>query len=393
MIQQLSKKGKVVAEFNSVKEASRKTSIVKTNIYRCIRGERNTAGGYKWKNTDALELDNTNENSNISYEQLVASSGFSVEDVKSVKIWQTMKGEVRHTVVVKGEDDTEVSLKDIKDGLLEELSKEAKPLPKVKYPKFKDHVDKCAVEISLPDHHFGKLAHAEESGDDYNLDIAAELYLNTIKKLYRKVMGNNIERFILPIGNDMINSDNHRQTTTKGTPMHDSHRGPLVFRKAIASVIEAINFLRERAPVDVIIVPGNHDFETTFAVGEVLAAWYRGEKNVNVDNGLTSYKYYKYGKNLVGFDHGDKIKGQVLATKILKDNKENIADVEFFEWHLGHLHKEVLNEFNGVKVRHLPSLCPADAWHKFHGYDHLKCAQAHIWNKNTGYEGYVQVNK
>ena len=52
MIQQLSKKGKVVAEFNSVKEASRKTSIVKTNIYRCIRGERNTAGGYKWKNTD-----------------------------------------------------------------------------------------------------------------------------------------------------------------------------------------------------------------------------------------------------------------------------------------------------------------------------------------------------
>lgn len=392
MIQKLTKQGKLIKEYKSVTEASKKTGIPNTNIYKCINGKRNSAGGYKWKNTEEIGLENVNENTNISYQDLVASSGFSTDDVKSVKIWQTMKGEVRHSVVVKEEED-EMSLKEIKDGLLEELSKAATTLPKVNYPKFKENIDVCAVEISLPDHHFGKLAHAEESGDDYNLDIAAELYLNTIKKLYRKVIGNNIERFILPIGNDMINSDNHRQTTTKGTPMHDSHRGPLVFRKAIASVIEAINFLRERAPVDVIIVPGNHDFETTFAVGEVLAAWYRWDENVKVDNGLTSYKYYKYGKNLVGFDHGDKIKGQVLATKILKDNKENIADVEFFEWHLGHLHKEVLNEYNGVKVRHLPSLCPADAWHKFHGYDHLKCAQAHIWNKNTGYEGYVQVNK
>jgi len=393
MIYQYNLEGDLIGSFPSFSNAGKNTGIHKANIRSCALGKRKTAGGFKWS-SDITEqtIENKNITTHKGYKELLDEAGYKDSNVKSIKIWQTMKGETRYSIIPNTDED-EKSLKEIKDELLKELSAVPKEFPKVQYPKYKDHISKCAIEVSLPDHHFGKLAHAEETGDDYNLDIAAELYINTIKELYRKVIGNNIERFILPIGNDMINSDNHKQTTTKGTPMHDSHRGPLVFRKAIASVIEAINFLRERAPVDVIIVPGNHDFETTFTVGEVISAWYKDVDEVNVDNGLTSYKYYKYGKNLVGFDHGDKIKGQVLATKILKDNKENIADVEFFEWHLGHLHKEMLNEFNGVKVRHLPSLCPADAWHKFHGYDHHRCAQAHIWNRNTGYEGYVQVNK
>lgn len=392
MVYQYKKDGTFVAEHKSIKAAMRATGIDRGNISRCVNGKRATAGGYKWKLESSEELSNTNKNAN--YRDLVTEAGYDLDQVKSVKIWQTVKGETRFSIVANNNLDEDVeTLEDLKEDLLRDLSEKSVELPKVRYPKSKKDLSPCAVEISLPDHHFGKLAHAEETGDDYNLDIAAELYLDTIKKLYQKVIGNNIERFILPIGNDLINSDNFRQTTTKGTPMHDSHRGPVVFRRVIASVVEAINFLRSKAPVDVVIVPGNHDFETTFSVGEVLSAWYRNDKHVNIDNGLSSYKYYKYGKNLVGFDHGDKIKGQVLATKILKDNKDILADVEFFEWHLGHVHKEMLNEFNGVKVRNLPSLCPADAWHKFHGYDHWRCAQAHIWNRDLGYEGYVQVNK
>lgn len=394
MIYQYRKDGTFVTEHASIKAASRKTGIDKSNISRCVSGKRYSAGGFKWSRIRIEDQSNENITTNFSsYQEMVKSAGYELDEVQSTKIWQTSKGELRFSIVTKDskEDETD-RLKELKDELLKELTEKSPCLAKVSYPKRND-IPPCAIEISLPDHHFGKLAHIEETGADYNLDIAAELYLDSIKQLYQKVIGNNIERFILPIGNDLINSDNHKQTTTRGTQMHDSHRGPIVFRKVIASVVEAITFLRSKAPVDVIMVPGNHDFETTFSVGEVLDAWYRNDSNVNIDNGLSSYKYYKYGKNLVGFDHGDKIKGPVLATKILKDNKDILADVEFFEWHLGHVHKEMLNEYNGVKVRNLPSLCPADAWHKFFGYDHLRCAQAHIWNKELGYEGYVQVNK
>lgn len=45
---QLTKSGEFVAEYNSFKEAKRKTGINSTNISLCTRGKRKTAGGYKW---------------------------------------------------------------------------------------------------------------------------------------------------------------------------------------------------------------------------------------------------------------------------------------------------------------------------------------------------------
>ena len=46
---QLTKKGKYVAKYHSISEASRTTGIPKSNISRCIKKERQTAGGFKWE--------------------------------------------------------------------------------------------------------------------------------------------------------------------------------------------------------------------------------------------------------------------------------------------------------------------------------------------------------
>ncbi|MEB8328320.1 NUMOD1 domain-containing DNA-binding protein [Flavobacteriaceae bacterium KMM 6897] len=46
---QMDQGGLVLAEYNSVTEASRITGISKTCISRCCRGERNYSGGYNWK--------------------------------------------------------------------------------------------------------------------------------------------------------------------------------------------------------------------------------------------------------------------------------------------------------------------------------------------------------
>lgn len=392
MINQLTKDGELLDSFSSIAQAAKATGTDRSHLSKVLKGKRKSAGGFLWRNSE--EHSNTSENitKDATYEALVREAGYNMDQVKSVKIWQNMAGETRYSIVAGNtqEEDKEEE----KNSFIEDLVKAAKTLPAPKKPLAYGKRDRdTVVEVSLPDMHFGKLANAEETGTEYNLDLAAELFMETVRELAQKVSGNRIERFLLPIGNDGLNSDSFKQATTKGTPMNDSHVGQLIFRRYKMAIIQAIDYLATIAPVDVVIVPGNHDFESMFKIGEVIDAWYRNHKFITVDNGLSSYKYYKYGKCLVGFDHGDKIKPQSLAIKILKDNKADIADVEFFEWHLGHLHKEKVDEFNGVKVRHLPSLCPADSWHRQHGYDHWRCAQAHIWNKNTGYEGYVQVNK
>lgn len=41
--------GKIIAEFYGTQEAERKTNIKSSNIRKCCKGIRNTAGGYQWK--------------------------------------------------------------------------------------------------------------------------------------------------------------------------------------------------------------------------------------------------------------------------------------------------------------------------------------------------------
>jgi hypothetical protein len=47
---------------------------------------------------------------------------------------------------------------------------------------------------------------------------------------------------------------------------------------------EVIDKCASIAPVDVIIIPGNHDEERTFYMGDALACRYEGNPNVTVDN-------------------------------------------------------------------------------------------------------------
>ena len=48
-VQQLSLEDEVLAEFNSIKEAEKATGVHNPNITKVIKGKRQTAGGFKWK--------------------------------------------------------------------------------------------------------------------------------------------------------------------------------------------------------------------------------------------------------------------------------------------------------------------------------------------------------
>ena len=153
-----------------------------------------------------------------------------------------------------------------------------------------------------------------------------------------------------------------------------------------------MNYLKEKAPVDIIVVSGNHDYERMFYAGDVLAGWYRNDANVTVDNTYSSRKYYEYGQNMLMFTHGDKEKPADMPLILATKNPEMFARTSHHEVHCGHLHKEMVNEYRGIKVRFLPSICPNDEWHKQMGYEAKRTGQAYIWNKHKGLEGYLQTN-
>ena len=49
-------------------------------------------------------------------------------------------------------------------------------------------------------------------------------------------------------------------------------------------MVRAINYLADTAPVDVVVVQGNHDYERMFYAGEYLRAFFKNDERVDVDN-------------------------------------------------------------------------------------------------------------
>jgi hypothetical protein len=329
----------------------------------------------------ARNEENTNDNESVisEFEQFLDKNGISPSDVSSVKFWQTVSGQQRFSVVTKGDS---MSVEAIKDEI---ESFAAKYSPKVNRVDYKPALEPVAYEISLPDIHYGKL-------HSLTLDQVEKQYMKVVEELWRKAAGLDIERFILPIGNDGMNSEGMRGTTTKGTPQQDSAGWKDTFRGYWQLMTTAIDFLKQRAPVDVIVVSGNHDYERMFYAGDVLAGWYRNDANVTVDNDYDSRKYYEYGTNMIMFTHGDKEKPADMPLIMATEKPEMFARTEHREVHCGHLHKEMVNEYRGIKVRFIPSICPNDEWHKQMGYEAKRTGQAYIWNKSTGLEGYLQAN-
>jgi hypothetical protein len=276
----------------------------------------------------------------------------------------------------------------VKDELLTFINKHAtKPISPINVKKADD---KCLLEISLPDVHFGKLSWHEETGEDYDLKIAKKAYNKAISSLLSTVDLSLVTRILFPIGNDMIHIDNPNNTTTAGTPQDVDSR----FRKILTTVknllIETIDSLKLLAPVDVVVVPGNHDTFSIASVAMVLEAYYLKDNLVNIDNSPKLRKYYQYYNVGIMFTHGDKEKQADLPLIFATENPRLWADTYFREIHLGHLHKTKrtnyvsVDTFAGAQVCILPSLSATDYWHFSKGYGTLKQGKAFLYDRSNG---------
>jgi len=326
--------------------------------------------------------DNSNDNDSVitEFESYLIENGINRDDVSSVKFWQTMKGEQRFSVVTKSD---KISVEELKKEI-EEFTALYSPTVYKQSAPFQGGDEGVAYEISLPDIHYGKLT-------DLSMYAVEAQFMSTIYNLVDKAKGLNIEKFILPIGNDGMNSEGMRLATTKGTPQHDAIGWRESFQGYCNLMTKAIDFLKTKAPVHVVVVSGNHDFERMFYAGDVIKGWYRNDKNVVVDNSMDSRKYVEYGVNMLMYTHGDKEKPSEMPLIMATEQPEMFARCPVREVHCGHLHKEMVNEYRGIKVRFIPSICANDEWHKTMGYSALRTGQAYIWSKTNGLEGYLQT--
>jgi hypothetical protein len=268
----------------------------------------------------------------------------------------------------------------------EELKKElAEYSKKVITPKHKIKQNGLLLEFAPFDLHWGKLAWAEESGNDYDMKEAANALNKSIDYTIQAASKFPINKILFPFGNDFFQIDNEQNATTAGTRQDVDSRFKKILREGRKIVIETIEKLKRIAPVDVVIVAGNHGNLSEFMLGDLLEVKYEKDINVNVNNLAMSRKYYSYGKNLIGFTHGNEEKSGDLVGIMATEQPNLWSQCKHRFWHLGHFHMMQEKEQQGVKIQYLASLSGSDAWHCKKGYvNNTRGVNSFLYDKEMG---------
>lgn len=280
----------------------------------------------------------------------------------------------------------EQRLEQIMQRMLEAFQKAAPP----REPITRTAAGKGMLELSLMDLHLGKYCWDQETGRSYTIEIMERMFWAALEDLLAKSAGCALEKILFVVGNDFFNVDNLNRTTTAGTPQDECGRWQETFIRGRELMVAAIDRLRKIALVHVLIVPGNHDTQRLWYLGTTLSAYFHRTPDVLVDHDSKPRKYIKYGRNLIGFCHGNTEKHPNLPMLMAHERPQDWAVTKCREWHVGHFHSKKTKVFvahedcTSVQVKILPSLCPPDAWHASMGYSSKLAAEAYYWDPEEG---------
>jgi len=244
------------------------------------------------------------------------------------------------------------------------------------------------LEICLQDLHMGLLSYEQETGSDYDVNIAKTRLINCISDIYERCHGRKFKRIVLVLLGDLLHIDNMEGTTTKGTRQDIDTRPTKIFDEALELLIDVINKLGEIAPVEVVNIQGNHDRLSSYMLCKGVEMAYRGDKNVKFNNGPNPRKWIRYGKVLIGYAHGDM--KQNAITEWLCNECSEWSEAKYREVHLGHLHstatlQKIEDQKYGLIARYLPALCGTSAWEHEQGYpDSQRGMMSFVWNEEKG---------
>jgi len=282
----------------------------------------------------------------------------------------------------------EIQTKNIVAELVKDARKHSPKYKKFKYPKLKDGM---LYEIEMPDLQLGRLVMAEEAGLDSSPDQYVKVAERAVEQLIADAKGFPISRILLPVGNDFYDSNTAANMTAHGTPQRDDVRWQRTYRLGRKLMVGIIERLSAIAPVDVLTIPGNHDEERIFYLGDALELFYSKNPNVTVDNSARKRKYYTFEKCLLGLTHGYFEKLDSLAALMPYEAPKEWSQSVYREFHLGDKHhkKDMQTRTeempNGVVIRLLRSLAPPSVWEFDKGFvGSLKAVEGLLWHPEKG---------
>lgn len=284
--------------------------------------------------------------------------------VKGVSTYYDENGTVKGQWVKTSADQDR--LEEILKDFALHLAEDVKGLAPITPPPKTDRADLLCV-YPMGDPHFGMYVWWQDTGDDFDLDIAERLTCRAIDRLIESAPDADTA-LLLNLG-DMFHADNQKNITSSGHQLDVDGRWAKVQQVGLRSMIYCIKKLLQKHQKLVFrINKGNHDNHSSYALALMIDAYFHNEPRVEVDLSPAISWYYRFGKVLIGSTHGDTIKGRDLVGIMAADRPEDWGLSRHRYWFVGHVHHQDSKEYPGGIVEYFRTLAAKDAWHAGQGY-------------------------
>lgn len=244
----------------------------------------------------------------------------------------------------------------------------------------------------LTDYHVGMYSWSEETGDDWDTEIAEKLVADWFK-LAVEIAPWARHAVLAQLG-DFLHYDSLDSVTPTSRNVLDADtRAQKMVRVGIRVLRRAIDLLlHTHEKVTVVMAEGNHDIMTSAWLRESFDAMYQDEPRVEIITRPDPYYAVQWGETGLFFHHGHLKKPEQIDRVFARKFREIYGAVKYAYGHMGHMHHKLVLESALMTIEQHPTLAAADAHASRHGYMSDRRADVITYDKQFGEVGRITVS-
>lgn len=236
----------------------------------------------------------------------------------------------------------------------------------------------------ITDLHLGMKAWHEETGSDWDLNIAEDLLIAWFDEAIASAP--KAEVAVLAQLGDFVHFDGLDSVTpTSGHLLDADTRFQKIVRVAIRVIRHIIRALLNKFPrVHVLMAEGNHDMASSVWLREWVHAFYDDEPRVTVELSPDPYYCFEWGDTALFFHHGHKQKMERVDTVFTRKFRDVFGRTKHCYGHMGHYHSDKKLETNLMTIEQHRTMASPDAYASRGGYLSGRSASVITYDKRHG---------
>ena len=240
------------------------------------------------------------------------------------------------------------------------------------------------VKYPIADAHIGLLARKKQVGEDWGLEKAKKMFSDGIKMVVNSSPASEVA-LVLELGDMFHVADSTGKTRGHGHVLDVDGSLADIYEAALFIVTTIIDTaLTKHETVIFRKTIGNHDGDTSIALGVFLKMLYKNNSRVVIESDENLYWWYTFGKTLHFSTHGHTVKQVALPEIVAHDCKEVWSDCKYVYVDTGHIHHQNIVETRTCLCESHNSLIVGDSFNYGSGYRSGRLLKSITYHKEHG---------